>query len=91
MKKILVILSLSISISCFSQKLRLNEKNQVIKTETTIVESQISTTEIDSQIKNYKQIIDQFTKKIKELENIRIEAEALELKAAKNSKNIKKN
>lgn len=90
MKKILVILFLSISISCFSQKLRLNEKNHVIKTETTIVESQISTTEIDFQIKNYKQIIGQFAKKIEELENIRIEAEALELKA-KNSKNIKKN
>lgn len=90
MKNLLVILLATFSFSGFSQSLKVNEQGQVVKIETTVTEAPISTSQIDAQVKSYKQMIDQFTKKIEELNAIRSEVAALEEKT-KNSKNIKKN
>ena len=89
MKNLLVIFLVTLSFSCFSQSLKVNEQGQVVKTETTVTEVPISTSQIDAQVKSYKQMVDQFTKKIDELNAIRSEVAALEEKSKVKAKAIK--
>lgn len=81
LKNTLVILLATLSFSGFSQTLKVNEQGQVVKKETTVTEVPISTTQIDAQVKSYKQMIYQFSKKIEELNAIRSEVAALEEKS----------
>ena len=78
MKKILIVLLSTLYISVFGQNVKLNEKGEVVKVETITTESPISSASIDRQIENYKNIIEQFTKKIQELEAVKNEVLILE-------------
>ena len=78
MKKILIVLLSTLCISVFGQNVKLNDKGEIVKVETTTTESLISSASIDRQIEFYKATIEQFTKKIKELEAVKTEVLILE-------------
>lgn len=78
MKKYLFILFSIISFSAFSQNVKLNKKGEIVKVETITTESPISSVSIDGQIEFCKNTIEQFTKKIKELEAVKTEVLILE-------------
>ncbi len=78
MKKILIVLLSTLCISVFGQNVKLNEKGEVVKVETITTESPISSASIDRQIESYKNTIEQFTKKIQELEAVKTEVLILE-------------
>lgn len=78
MKKYLFILFSIISFSAFSQNVKINERGEIVKVETITTESPISSASIDRQIEFYKNTIEQFTKKIQELEAVKTEVLILE-------------
>lgn len=78
MKKILIVLLSALCISVFGQNIKTNDKGEIVKVETTTTQSPISSVSIDKQIEFYKTTIEQFEKKIKELEAIKTEVLILE-------------
>ena len=78
MKKILTVLLSTLCISVFGQNVKLNEKGEIVKVETTTTESPISSITIDKQIEFCKTTIELLTKKIKDLEAVKTEVLILE-------------
>ena len=83
MKKILIVLLSTLCISVFGQNIKENEKGEIVKVETITTESPISSVSIDRQIEFYKTTIEQFTKKIQELEAVKSEVVLIEEKKKK--------
>lgn len=88
MKKILIVLLSTLCISAFGQNVKLNDRGEIVKVETITTESPISSVSIDRQIEFYKTTIEQFTKKIQELEAVKTEVLILDKNKKNNIKKI---